>query len=113
MIKMTAKKALKQSNSTGLPDNLKTSIETLAGYFLDDVKAHENSAEPVHLRAQAYTEGTAIHLAAGQEKYLTHEAWHVVQQKQGKNQSIIQIKGDAINDDVALEKEADSMGKKP
>jgi hypothetical protein len=110
---MTAKKTLKRSNSTGLPDNLKMSIETLAGYSMDDVKVHENSAEPVQLSVQASAKGTAIHLAAGQEKYLPHEAWHVVRQKQGKTSSTVQIKGDAINDDAVLDKEADSIGKKP
>jgi D-lyxose ketol-isomerase len=58
-------------------------MEKLSGYSLDDVKVHYNSAKPAQLQAHAYAQGTDIHLAPGQEKHLPHEAWHVVQQKQG------------------------------
>ena len=33
----------KQENNTGLPDNLKSGIENLSGYSMDDVKVHYNS----------------------------------------------------------------------
>jgi hypothetical protein len=49
-------------------------------------------------------------MAPGQEKHLAHEGWHVVQQMQGRVQPTIQAKGVAINDDQALEREADVMG---
>jgi len=45
---------------------------------------HYNSDKPAQLQAHAYAQGTDIHLASGQEKHLPHEAWHVVQQKQGR-----------------------------
>ncbi|WP_219008643.1 DUF4157 domain-containing protein, partial [Aquimarina litoralis] len=65
------------------------------------------------LQAHAYARGTDIHLAPGQEKHLPHEAWHVVQQKQGRVKPTMQFKGKTpINDDVGLEKEADVMGVK-
>jgi hypothetical protein len=99
-------------NNTGLPDNLKTGIENLSGFSMDDVKVHYNSDKPAQLNALAYAQGNNIHVAAGQEKHLPHEAWHVVQQKQGRVNATMQMKGIAINDDSALEKEADVMGRK-
>ena len=54
-----------------------------------------------------------IHLASGQEKHLPHEAWHVVQQKQGRVKPTLQLEGGvSVNDDVGLEKESDLMGAK-
>ena len=100
-------------NSTGLPDNLKTGVENLSGYSLDDVKVHRNSDKPAQLQAHAYAQGTDIHLGPGQEKHLPHEAWHVVQQKQGRVKPTMQMKEKVnINDDSVLEKEADVMGEK-
>ncbi len=81
-------------NRTGLPDHLKTSIENLSGVGLSDVRVHYNSSRPAALQALAYTQGTDIHVAPGQERYLPHEAWHVVQQKQGRVQPRFQLKGE-------------------
>ena len=98
-------------NKTGLPDNLKSGIENLSGYSMDDVRVHYNSDKPAQLQAHAYAQGTDIHIASGQEKYLPHEAWHVVQQKQGRVKPTMQMKGNLnINDDAGLEKEEDVMG---
>ncbi|NBP67375.1 MAG: DUF4157 domain-containing protein [Cytophagia bacterium] len=103
----------KKENNTGLPDNLKSGIENLSGYSMDDVKVHYNSEKPAQLEAHAYAKGTDIHIASGQEKHLPHEAWHVVQQKQGRVKPTFQMKGVVnVNDDVRLEKEADVMGAK-
>ena len=99
-----------RENRTGLPDNLKAGIESLSGMPLDDVKVHYNSPKPSALQALAYTQGTAIHVAPGQEEHLAHEAWHVVQQKQGRVKPTMQMKQARINDDPGLEKEADVMG---
>jgi hypothetical protein len=68
----------KKENNTGLPDNLKSGIENLSGYSMDDVKAHYNSDKPAQVQAHAYAQGSDIHLGSGQEKHLPHEAWHVV-----------------------------------
>ncbi|NJO60613.1 MAG: alpha/beta fold hydrolase [Richelia sp. RM2_1_2] len=97
-------------NKTRLPDNLKAGIENLSGMAMDDVRVHYNSSKPVQVQALAYTQGTDIHIASGQEKHLPHEAWHVVQQKQGRVKPTIQMKGVGINDDEGLEYEADVMG---
>jgi hypothetical protein len=103
----------KKENNTGLPDNLKSGIENLSGYSMNDVKVHYNSVRPAQLQAHAYAQGTDIHLASGQEKHLPHEAWHVVQQKQGRVKPTLQMKGRVnVNDDAGLEKEADVMGLK-
>ena len=103
----------KKENNTGLPDDLKTGMENLSGTSLGDVKVHRNSDKPAQLQAHAYAQGTDIHLGPGQEKHLPHEAWHVVQQKQGRVKPIMQMKGKVIiNDDIGLEKEADVMGTK-
>lgn len=103
----------KKENNTGLPDQLKAGIENISGYSMDDVKVHYNSDKPAQLNAHAYAQGADIHLASGQEKHLPHEAWHVVQQKQGRVKPTLQMKGKInINDDQDLESEADTMGAK-
>ncbi len=100
-------------NRTGLPDQLKSGIENLSGYSMDDVRVHYNSSKPAALNALAYAQGTEIHLGAGQERHLPHEAWHVVQQKQGRVRPTLQMKGGVgVNDDVGLEREADVIGEK-
>ncbi|BAY29286.1 hypothetical protein NIES2107_11270 [Nostoc carneum NIES-2107] len=99
-------------NKTGLPGNLKVGIENLSGIAMDDVRVHYNSFKPYQLQALAYTQGTDIHVAPAQEQHLPHEAWHVVQQKQGRVKPTIQTKGVRINNDQGLEKEADVMGSK-
>lgn len=99
-------------NRTGMPDNLKSGIENLSGHSMDDVKVHYNSSKPAELQAHAYAQGSDIHVAPGQEQHLPHEAWHVVQQKQGRVQPTMQAKGVPVNDDVGLESEADTMGAK-
>lgn len=101
----------RKKNNTGLPDQLKTGIEHLSGYSMDDVQVHFNSSKPAQLQAHAYAQGTDIHLGPGQERHLPHEAWHVVQQKQGRVRPTMQLKGKVdVNDDAGLEREADVMG---
>jgi len=100
-------------NKTGLPDTLKDGIESLSGLALDNVRVHYNSDKPAQLQALAYTQGTDIHVAPGQERHLPHEAWHVVQQAQGCVKTTMQLKGGVpVNDDAGLEREADVMGAK-
>ena len=101
-----------EENKTGLPDDLKAGVENLSGYSLDDVRVHYNSPEPAQLQALAYTQGTEIHVGPGQEKHLAHEAWHVVQQMQGRVKPTMQMKGVQINENKGLENEADVMGAK-
>ncbi|WP_459186998.1 DUF4157 domain-containing protein [Parabacteroides sp. APC149_11_2_Y6] len=102
----------KKTNNTGLPDSLKTGIENISGYSMDDVKVHFNSDKPAKLQALAYTQGANIHVAPGQEKHLSHEAWHMVQQNQGCVQSTMQLKGVNEKDNEGLVREADMMRSK-
>ena len=98
-------------NRTGLPDRLKQGVETLSGVSLDHVRVHLNSSRPAKLDAAAYAQGGDIHLAPGQAHHLPHEAWHVAQQASGRVQPTRKIAGGvAINDNPALEAEADRMG---
>lgn len=98
-------------NNTGLPDQLKSGIESLSGISMDHVKVHYNSSQPAQLNAHAYAQGSEIHVAPSQEKHLPHEAWHVVQQAQGRVKPTMQMNsGVPVNDDAGLETEADVMG---
>ncbi|KEA50511.1 hypothetical protein DT73_22525 [Mangrovibacter sp. MFB070] len=102
----------RQANQTGLPDNLKSGMENISGMSLDHVRVHYNSAKPAAVQAHAYAQGSDIHLASGQEKHLPHELGHVVQQAQGRVAPTTSVAGMAVNDNPALEHEADVMGAK-
>ncbi len=101
-----------EENFTGMPDSLKAGIESLSGLAMSKVNVHYNSPKPAQLNALAYTQGTDIHLGPRQEQHLAHEAWHVVQQIQGRVKPTFQSRGVSINDDQGLEREADVMGAK-
>lgn len=96
----------------GLPAGLRSGIEALSGMDMSDVQVHSNSSKPAEINALAYTQGNDIHVAPGQEQHLAHEAWHVVQQRQGRVQPTMDLGGVSINDDAGLETEADRMGER-
>lgn len=98
------------SNATGMPDGLKQGVEGLSGLSLDNVRVHYNSSKPAQMQALAYAQGTDIHLGPGQQQHLPHEAWHVVQQMEGRVPVLRQLAGQPLNDDPGLEGEADRMG---
>lgn len=101
------------TNGAALPDRLKHGIESLSGVSMEGVRVHYNSFCPAQLDAIAYAQGADIHLAPGEERQLPHEAWHVVQQAQGRVTGTWQTKGGVlVNDDAYLEREADRMGAK-
>ena len=52
----------------------------------------------------------APHLTPGQDSHLPHEAWHVVQQRQGRAQPTLNVDGKSVNDNPGQEHEADVMG---
>jgi hypothetical protein len=110
--KFTAQRA-ERDGSGGLPQQLKAGIESMSGMSMDHVNVHYNSDRPAQLNAHAYAQGSDIHVAPGQEQHLPHEAWHVVQQAQGRVQPTTQMKESTpVNDDPGLETEADVMGAK-
>lgn len=99
-------------NLTGMPSRLKSGIEALSGMDMSDVRVHRNSDKPAQLNALAYAQGNDIHLGPGQDRHLGHEAWHVVQQRQGRVTTTMQMAGFGVNDEAELEREADLMGGK-
>lgn len=101
---------VQKKNETGMPDNLKAGIEDLSGFAMDDVRVHYNSSKPTTVQALAYTQGTDIHVAPGQEQHLPHEAWHVAQQMAGRVEPTTEVGGLPVNDSIELEHEADVMG---
>ncbi len=102
-----------KQNPDGIPERLRSSLEAHSGLDLSSVKVHRNSSAPARLDALAYTRGQDIHLGPGQEKHLPHEAWHVVQQMQGRVKSADnQINNTPINQNPSLEAEADRIGTK-
>ncbi|WP_424103154.1 DUF4157 domain-containing protein [Moorena producens] len=100
----------KAENKTGLSDRLKEGIESMSGYDLSGVRVNYNSPKPAQLNAHAYTQGQAIEVGPGQERHLPHEAWHVVQQMQGRVRPTMEVNGVGVNDDRGLEQEAEVMG---
>ncbi len=99
------------ASASGLPPQLKSGVESLSGMSMDHVQVHYNSDKPAQLNALAYAQGSEIHVGPGQEQHLPHEAWHVVQQAQGRVRPTMQMQGGVpVNDDKGLEHEADAMG---
>jgi hypothetical protein len=99
--------------ATGLPAPLRHGIEALSGLSMEAVRVHTDSPAPARLGALAFAQGTDIHLGPGQQQHLPHEAWHVVQQLQGRVTPTLQLRAAVPgNDDAALEHEADVMGQR-
>ena len=90
---------------------VKANVSALTGVDVSDTQVHYNSGKPAQLKAEAYAQGSEVHLAPGKEAHLGHELTHVVQQKQGRVQPTIQgNNGIGINNDPKLEQEADIIG---
>ena len=110
---MKPAKPLPASDQIGLPDALKAGVETLSGISMDAVRVHHNAPQPAQLDAHVFAQGSDIHLAPGQGEHLPHEAWHVVQQAQGRVKPTLQMHGGmVVHDDDGLERQADEMGSK-
>jgi hypothetical protein len=98
-------------SATRLPRSLKTGVENSSGISMDDVRVHYNSAKPAKVGALAHTHGKDIYLGPGQERHLPHEAWHVVQQTQGRAPTThVLNKSIPLNENRELENDADKMG---
>lgn len=94
----------------GLPVALKAGMERESGLSLDRVRVRYNSSLPARFDAAAAARGASIDIAPGQERYLPHELGHVVQQMRGRVPPTAQLHGAPLNDDPALEAEADRLG---
>lgn len=107
-------------NHTGIPDAVKQRMEDSFGTDFSSVRVHPESSKAPEVGALAYTQGTDIHFAPGQFKpdtaagreLLGHELTHVVQQSEGRVLPTTEISGMPVNDNEALEREADVMGAK-
>lgn len=94
-----------------LPAPLRAGIEALSGLSMAHVQVHHGSPEPARVGAEAFAQGSKIHLAPGQDHHLPHDAWHIVQQAQGRVRPTRQLAGGPpVNDEAGLEREADAMG---
>jgi hypothetical protein len=86
------------------------SVEAESGVSLADVEVFYRSPVPGRVGADAFATGSQIRVGPGQERYLAHEAWHVVQQRQGRVKPNAIVAGRTANIDAGLEAEADRMG---
>jgi hypothetical protein len=100
-----------------MPTEVQAKMEGSFGTDFSSVRIHEGPRSQA-LGARAYTQGNQLHFAPGEyqpgsesgQALLGHELAHVVQQRQGRVQATTQAKGVGVNDDSALEREADEMG---
>ena len=67
----------------GYGNSIMEKIEKETGVDLSDVNIHYNVPQPSEFQSLAYTYGKDIYLGSGQESALSHELYHVIQQKQG------------------------------
>ena len=104
-------------SGAALPDALRAQMERALGADFSAVRIH-HGRQAEAMGALACTQGSDIHFAPGQydphsqrgQALLGHELAHVVQQAQGRVRATRQAKGAALNDDPALEREADLLG---
>jgi len=101
----------KKPNLTGIPLQMKQSFERSSGLSFDDVRVHYHSPLPSRLGALAYTQGSRVYVAPGQERHLGHELGHVVQQKQGRVRATSELGGVKLNASPAMEREADMLSR--
>lgn len=103
---------------TGIPDEVRTNMESAFNSDFSNVRVHTNSAQAKSIGAVAYTRGNDVHFAPGKynpgsssgKQLLGHELAHVVQQRQGRVKPTGSVGGMPLNDSPSLEAEADRMG---
>lgn len=108
-----------KKNTTGIPDDVKTNMESAFGADFSDVKVHSSSETAEQLGAIAFTKGNNIHFKSGEfnpatnkgKETLGHELTHVVQQRSGLVSPTTELDGININTDNKFENQADALGK--
>lgn len=103
-----------------IPPQLLTRAEHFLGADLSDVTLHPGSDLPARGNAVACARGSEIHLAPGapavrapaRDDILAHELAHVVQQRAGRVRPTGYVGGLAINQDPALEADAEWNAKR-
>lgn len=96
-------------NLTGIPTQMKLDFEQRSGLSFDDVRVHYNSDKSAQLQALAYTQGTQVYVGPGQERHLSHELGHVIQQKMQNIPITSYVNHIPVNTDIALEKKANQF----
>ncbi|WP_437765359.1 DUF4157 domain-containing protein [Sorangium sp. So ce281] len=103
-----------------MPEAVRERMESAFSADFSDLRIHPGSARATALGALAYTQGSDIHVAPGHwapetgrgQELLGHEIAHVVQQREGRVRATAQTQGVALNDEPALEREADELAQK-
>lgn len=101
----------------GMPAGVRAKMEQAFGADFSAVRIYQ-SERARELGAQAYTQGSDIYFAPGRyqphsqegQELLGHELTHVLQQAAGRIAPTWQRKGISVNDNPALEREADASG---
>ncbi|MDE7299015.1 MAG: DUF4157 domain-containing protein [Lachnospiraceae bacterium] len=101
------RKEERKRNETGLSDSVKAALEQKTGFSADDVRVYRNSPAPARVGALAISVGSDICLGPGGDGALMHELGHWVQKKMGRVRPTKMENGYPVNDDPALEEEAD------
>lgn len=93
-------------------------METLFQRSFPHVKLHKNSTKATEVNANAFTQGSEIHFAPGLynpqttrgRHLIAHELTHVIQQEQSHIPATSNFRGNAVNTNPQLEREANRMG---
>jgi hypothetical protein len=106
-----------ETSGNQMPQAVKGKMEAAFNADFSNVKIHEGD-KAASMGALAYAQGEDIHFAPGMynpnstsgQELIGHELAHVVQQREGRVKGTKQAKGLSVNDDPALENEADELG---
>ncbi len=110
---------VQRKHNENLQASLQTDMENAFGHDFSNVAIQKDSQEATSLNALAFTQGENVHFAPGQfdqhtekgKNLIGHEFVHIVQQRNGLvNPTRVLGKGLSLNDDKALESEADQLG---
>ena len=112
-------KNVSAGRQTKMPGHVQQKMETGLGADFGGVRIHQDSDKASRLGALAYTQGEDVYFAPGQYKpesqkgqeLIGHELQHVVQQREGRVKANEQRKGQGVNTENSLEREADIKGK--
>lgn len=101
-----------QSTEASWEEKVKTQVGEIMGADLQDVSVNYNSGLPKQFKAHALAQAREVFIAPGQESHLPHELVHVVQQDKGLVKADRESSQISINEDPALEQEAETIGQK-
>ena len=85
----------RKAGPAALPAQLAQGVESLGANDVTGVDVHFDSPVAASNGASAYAQGGAIHVAPGIDSTMVHEAWHVVQQAQGRVNPTMQRRADS------------------